>query len=313
MSLTKQIHLYSIDTSAFYEGQELTIHKRLLKLYKLRKAKGILPWKKKSVNRVIKKHKEKLTALLDARLKDSTPRELNVADLTPKNVISLFESSLTRALGINTNELTTDLFILNVYFFQVFENLVKDGFLYNNERYVFLTASAGQIRTKKAVFIRETVYERIQPRIMCGLTIRDINDAGGINTNKFLAYLALTNSATDVWKDFDIDKSIVVDDFETNVRGLVDYIDSGTYDITRREMDVPINHVDGCGMINSGPTRMARLAWVKGLMVHFPFRDFIKEKCPDGECVVYDIYGMQHKIIEEDIQYIFTKSQFKLH
>lgn len=312
MSLTKQIHLYSIDTSAFYEGQELAIHKRLLKLYKLRKAKGILPWKKKSVNRVIKKHKEKLTALLDDRLKDSTPRELNVADLTPKNVISLFESSLTRALGINTNELTTDLFILNVYFFQVFENLVKDGFLYNNERYVFLTASAGQIRTKKAVFIRETVYERIQPRIMCGLTIRDINDAGGINTNKFLAYLALTNSATDVWKDFDIDKSIVVDDFETNVRGLVDYIDSNTYAITRREMDVPINHVDGCGMMLDSPSRMCRLPWVKGLMVHFPFDEFIKERCPGGKCIVTDIYGDEHDILGEGIRYIFIKSMFKL-
>lgn len=130
---------------------------------------------------------------------------------------------------------------------------------------------------------------------------------------KFLAYLALTNSATDVWKDFDIDKSIVVDDFETNVRGLVDYIDSNTYAITRREMDVPICHTDGCGMMNSGPTRMTRLVWLKGLLVQFPFRDFIKKYCPDGECMVYDIYGKPHKIIEEDIQYIFTKSQFKLH
>ena len=62
---------------------------------------------------------------------------------------------------------------------------------------------------------------------MCGLTIEKINEKGGINPNKFLSYLALSNSATDPWNDFDIDKSIVVEDFETNVQGEVDYIDSG--------------------------------------------------------------------------------------
>ena len=49
---------------------------------------------------------------------------------------------------------------------------------------------------------------------MCGLSIESINEQGGMNINKFLAYLALCNSATDEWKNFDIDKSIVVDDME---------------------------------------------------------------------------------------------------
>ena len=55
---------------------------------------------------------------------------------------------------------------------------------------------------------------------MCGLTVDHINKLGGINVNKFIAYLALCNSATDVWEDFDIDKAIVVDDLETLVRVL---------------------------------------------------------------------------------------------
>ena len=202
---------------------------------------------------------------------------------------------------------------MNVYFFQVFENLVKDGFLYNNERYVFLTASAGQIRTKKAVFIRESAYDKVQSRIMCGLSIEDINNQGGINPNKFLAYLALNNSATDVWEDFDIDKSIVVDDFESDVFGQVDFIDDVTYKITRQEKNINLCQTDGCGIMLDGPTRMVRLSWIKGLLVQFPFDEFIKEKCPEGDCVVYDIYGEPHKIIEEGIRYIFTKSQFKLH
>ena len=309
------------------------IHERLLKLYKLKQKLGKKPlpkgkrypkytkddwWQKSrefrysSCNRVIKKEKARLEELLDERLHDSTPRELDPGELKDKNIISLFESSLTRALGISTNSLTQDLFVVNVYFFQVFENIVKDGFTLNGERYIFLTASAGQIRTKKAVFIKESKYEEIQPKIMCGLTIRDINDAGGINPNKFLAYLALANSATDVWQDFDIDKSIVVDDFETDVLGEVDYIDDVTYDIERKKIPVSIAHMDGAGIMLDGPTRMVRLPWVKGLLIQFPFDKFIQEKCHGGKVIIKDIYGQEHDVLGEDIRYIFTKSQFKL-
>ena len=312
MSLTKQIHLYSIATDAFYEPEEQNIHKRLLKLYKLRKQQ-LFKWKKSSINRIIKKEKNKLVELLDNRLNDNKPRRLNPAALIDKNVVSLFESALTRALDIETNELTYDLMILNVFFFQVFKSLVRDGFEYNGERYIFLTASAGQIRTKRAVFIRESAYQKVQSRIMCGLSIEDINSQGGINPNKFLAYLALNNSATDVWEDFDIDKSIVVDDFESDVFGQVDFIDDVTYEITRQEANTTICQTDGCGIMLDGPTRMVRLSWIKGLLVHFPFDEFIREKCPGGKCIVTDIYGEEHDILGEGIKYIFTKSMFKLH
>lgn len=309
--LTKQIHLYSIDTSAFYDEKEQFYHKRLLKLYKLR-LNDYPSWRKASINRVIKKEKNKLVDLLNKRLESDIPRRLNPEALKDKAVISLFESSLTRALGIKTNELTKDLMILNVYFFQVFENLVKNGFIYNDEKYIFLTASAGQIRTKRAVFVKKSAYKKIVKKLMCGLTIEDINEQDGINTNKYLAYLALNNSATEVWEDFDIDKSIVVDDFETSVEGEVDYIDDATYQISRKKMGVPIPHMDGCGIMLDGPTRMIRLPWVKGLLVTFPFDKFIQEKC-GGSAVVTDIYGKEHDILKEGIKYIFTKSQFKLY
>ena len=311
MSLQNFIHLYSIATDAFYEPKEQYIHQRLLKLYKLRN-KELPKWKKASVNRVIKKEKAKIIDLLEERLKSNEPRQLNPAVLIDKNVVSLFESALTRALDITTNSLTYDLMILNVFFFQVFESLVRDGFIYNGEKYIFLTASAGQIRTKRAVFIREAAYQKVQSRIMCGLTIEDINNQGGINPNKFLAYLALNNSATDVWEDFDIDKSIVVDDFESGVLGQVDFIDDITYKIERQEKEVEICQTDGCGMMLDGPTRMVRLPWIKGLLVQFPFDKFIKEKCSNNKCIVTDIYGEEHDILAEGIRYIFTKSQFKL-
>lgn len=312
MSLNKQIFLYSISTDDFYNSEEQFFHKRLLRLY-IAKNKNKSEWRKKWINKLIKQEKRKLTCLLDAKKNSDIVRELNIESLKEKNIISLFESSLTRTMNITTNSLTKDLFIVDVYFFQVFKNLVKNGFLYNNEKYIFLTASAGQIRTKKSVFIKEKIYNKISLTLMCGLTIEKINEKGGINPNKFLSYLALSNSATDPWNDFDIDKSIVVEDFETNVQGEVDYIDSKTYKITRQEKEVKIPHTDGCGIMLNGPTRMIRAPFIKGLLITFPFDKFIKEKCKNGTCVVKDIYGKEYDILTDGIEYIFTKSQFKLH
>lgn len=71
--------------------------------------------------------------------------------------------------------------------------------------------------------------------------------------------------------------------------------------------------MDGCGMMLDKSTRMIRAPWVKGLLVYFPFDKFIQEKCPDGKCIVTDIYGDKHDILGEGIRYILTKSQVKLH
>ena len=318
MSLTNQIHAYSVGTDAFYDESEQFIHKRLLKLYKLRavnrkykEKENECSWGTACINRVIKKEKEQLEQLLNKRLESTEPRTMNPEVLKDKNVISLFVSSLTRAIGIENNQLSEDVFVVSVYFFQVFHNIVRDGFTYNGEKYIFLTASAGQIRTKKAVFIKESTFNRIKMRMMCGLTIEEINEAGGTNENKFLAYLALGNSATDVWEDFDIDKSIVVDDFETEVQSEVDHI-SIDYTIKREVTGTVIPHMDGCGIMLDKPTRMVRAPWIKGLLVYFPFDKFIREKC-DGKAVVTDIYGQDHDILTEDIRYIFTKSQFKMY
>lgn len=319
MGLDKQVFCYAVGTDVFYFPEEKEVHSRLLRLYSARKRlkeskkidKAVVKWRLSALNRIIKKEKEKLTELLDKNTEERRIRELGSSAIIDKNVISLFESSLTRAMQIKTNELTDNIFVVNVFFFQVFENLVKDGFVYRGEKYVFLTASAGQIRQKKAVFVKESMYEKIQMRLMCGLTIDRINEWGGMSTNKFLAYCALSNSATDVWEDFDIDKTIVVDDFETMVTDVVDYINEETIEITRQKMPIPIPHMDGCGIMLKQKTRMLRLPWVKGLLIRFPFDEFIREKCPNSKAIVEDIYGKKHDILEEGIEYILTKSQFK--
>ncbi len=240
-------------------------------------------------------------------------RSLRDTYLNGKNVISVFESELTRTLKMNIDELSDNLIIIRVFYFDVAESLVVNGFLCNNERYVYLTSSAGQIRTKKMVFIKESLWLKHKNTIMCGLSLEKINSKGGINRNKYLAYTALCNSATDRWDGFDMTKAIVVEDLETVVTGEVDFFNDKTYEITRQVMDIPIAHTDGCGMMLpsvSQKSRMFRAPWVKGLLVPFDFLGFINEL--GGNPTVKDIYGREYNIIRDDIRVIFTKSQFKM-
>lgn len=241
-------------------------------------------------------------------------RVLNENTLSDKDVICVFESALNRYIGLKKDEFTESLMVVQVYFFDVFKDIEKYGFLYKGEKYRYFTSSAGQIRTKKAVFIKESVWNRLEKTLMCGLTIDAINAKGGNNINKYLAYLALSNSATDLWEDFNIDECIVIDDFETNVPGLFDLIDDTDYSINRIENVVPITHTDGAGMMLPEVSKknfMVRLPWIKGLLGVFPFDEFIKEH-EGASPLITDIYGKTWNIFEDNIKIIFTKSQFKL-
>ena len=243
-------------------------------------------------------------------------RELNENQVSGKNVISVFDSFLTRTIGAKQDELCEDFMVIQVYYFDIIKDLIYHGFMYKGEKYVYFTSSAGQIRTKKCVFIKESVWKKHEKTIMCGLTIDDINAKGGNNPNKHLAYLALANSATDVWEEFDIDKTIVIDDFETEVYGTYDFIDDSDYSVTRTSGHKSIEHTDGSGMMlpnafgMNQKNKMVRLPWVKGLLGVFDFRKFIEVNgCSP---IIKDIYGKEHDVIAEDIQVIFCKSQFKM-
>lgn len=240
-------------------------------------------------------------------------RNFRENELNDTNVISVFDSSLSRTIGIKENELTNALMVVQVYYFDVFKDLSFYGFTYNGEKYRYFTSSAGQIRKKKAVFIKESIWNNIEKTIMCGLTIDKINSKGGNNVNKHLAYMALANSATDEWKGFDIDRCIVIDDFETNVHGIFDFIDETDYSITRKNDVVPIPHTDGSGMILPSLMKkntMFRAPWIKGLLGVFDFIKFIKVN--NYSPIIKDIYGEEHDVIKENIQIVFTKSQFKM-
>ena len=268
-----------------------------------------------------KESKDKLLTLLSHKVAQNELTDgkdhircIREGSLNDNNVISVFDSSLSRTIGIKQDELTDALMVVQVYYFDVFKDISCYGFTYNGEKYKYFTSSAGQIRKKKAVFIKESVWDRIEKTIMCGLTIDKINSKGGNNVNKHLAYMALSNSATDEWDEFDIDKSIVIDDFETNVYGTFDFVDETDYSIIRKTDYVPIPHTDGAGMVLPSlctKNFMFRAPWVKGLLGVFDFKKFIEVN--NYSPIITDIYGKEHDVIAEDIQIIFTKSQFKMY
>lgn len=276
----------------------LIVHKR--KKAEESKEKLLKILKNKVHQNIVTKGKDHIRSIKSESIKDT-------------DVVSLFDSSLTRMIEAKQDELNTDLIIVQIYYFDIFKDLLFNGFMFNGEKYRYYTSSAGQIRKKKAVFIKESTWNKYEKTIMCGLTIDKINEKGGNNVNKHLAYLALVNSATDLWAEFDIDKTIVVDDFETDVFGTYDFIDETDYSITRKDGYVPITHSDGCGMVLPsyfGTNTMFRAPWIKGLLAAFDYVKFIEAN--GYSPVIKDIYGKEYDVIKDDIRIIFTKSQFKM-
>lgn len=337
MALDKQIHLYSIDTSRFYNDKEFEISKKKIKstyivkdlkekLKKEKNEKKIEFYNKwiKRFNAFKSSYAEELTSEIkknsEKNISDAIMRELNYRESNKDNfLVSEFTSSVTRSFEIKEDEITEDIIIVRVYYVDLFEDLLHNGFIYNGKKYIYYSSSAGQIRTKKAVFVNEEKWNKNRDRLMCGLTEEVINSKGGCNTNKFLAYTSLSNSATDLWKDifkseFDINRCIVVDDFDTMVNTTYDHVSSTDFSVSRIQKDSLIPHMDGCGLISSKISNknfMVRMPWVKGLLASFDFIKFIETN--GCSSIVSDIYGVKHDIIKEDIQIILTKSQFKMY
>ncbi len=321
MPLDKLCDIYTVDTSIFYTKEERDINIQMNKMRAEHEQKKKLHDEgeydqqqyldeTRATNKELRALKSKLKELMSDT---SQMRTLDETRLSVKNIISIFDSTLTRTLNMSYNLLNGQLIIVRVYYFDIMKSIIENGFMFNGRKYIFFTASAGQIRQKKFVAIEETAFRQNINKLTCGLNVWDINIQGGVNTNKYLAYLALTNSATDIWENFNIDKAIVVDDLETIVTGEVDFIDKD-FNITRKIMDIPINHTDGCGMIcRTGGVYdnfMVRGPWIKGLLSPFDFQDFIFKN--RGNLIIKDIYGDEHNIVKEDIRVIFTKSMFKM-
>ncbi|WP_432408621.1 hypothetical protein [Wukongibacter sp. M2B1] len=257
---------------------------------------------KKDVNKIIRNRKLNDTCKLSVELNEY--RQVYVSS-----------SELTRNVD------NDDIFIVSLHnkhikTTRIWEQLVKKGFTFvdkkgNEKKVVFYTSSSGQIRKKKGFFVVEDSLNKVINRLNCGLTLEEINKLGGCNVNKYMAYSALNTSSTEVWNRFNIEKAIVVDDFETEIEVEVDYIDNITFYIIRRKEKVVIPHTDGCGMMLPSVSRknlMIRLPWLKGLLTVVNFRKWNKEF--GVRATIKDIDGNEHNI--NDVEVIFSRSQFKM-
>lgn len=247
-------------------------------------------------------------------------RKLNTLCLNPSKTIALFESSLTRQLKLETNKLSEKLIVIEIFNYEVFKQLLHNGFTFRNKQYVFWSSSSGQIRDKKAIFIEKEAWGNIEDSITAGLSIKDINNNGGMSVNKFLAYKALASSSSEKWEGFDITKCIVVDDVKVLLQGrTVDYIHRDTFEVERtNKKKIELEITDGAGMclpivserlFGEGVYKnwQFRLPWMKGAMSPVPFTDW------GDDLKVTDIYGKKWDIKEDEIEVIFFKSQFKMH
>ena len=295
--------------------------------------------------------------------------------------IAIFESDLTRCLGCKDMEHSDDIVSVVTYYTPIFESIIHHGFDYKDKHYVFFTAGAGQTRCKKSTFVSENKLNENFNRLFCGLTREDVNNQGGMNTNKYLAYTSLCQTNSEIWRDFDIDRAIVVEDIEYKIPnqeiryiytespedkvelatlkekiqeitdelreiknskqnkpkgykrpkeeivhekqlrnrknvilGEIEALRSKYHQSEVTKMDVTIPFTDGFGVsLKKIQSSMVRLPFVKGLIAYCPRRAF-QDWCSENDITVHkitDIYGKSHSIA--DVDYIFTKSQFKMY
>src|SRR5690606_29947142 len=98
------------------------------------------------LNKYINELKTELKYLLN---KHKGIRYLREDALQINKKIGMFDSALTRTLGMKIDSVSTDIMVVRVYYYQILEELISDGFVYRGERYIYFSSSAGQIRTKK--------------------------------------------------------------------------------------------------------------------------------------------------------------------
>lgn len=329
--LSDQIALLTLNGSDLFTDEELALCDRLNDLrtrYEESKDASILDEKKeiqRQLDDLIETHKG-IPRFVNPKcvLKASAIAEGKTAiswyDCKLSRRIAEFCSEESRTMGLHAGSITYDKIIVKWKYLNILEQIVKDGFTMNVLRpdghvetieFFVHTASAGQLRTSKVQALNVKTYAEHRNTFECGLSDDMINDLGGMNVNKVMAYKALNSSATERW-DFNPRNAVVVPDFEAEVTGMMQYI-KPDYESERGIRTVKINHCDGCGMGLPGTVNgnfMVRLPWIKGLLTEFDYLKWCDEH--HVEPVVTDFWGKIHNLRKENITVIFTVSQFKL-
>lgn len=345
--MSRQIKLVTLNTYDLFTDEEFEVYSNIINLRKKMAQEKLSALKEgvkvndddmeeimsektedvRKLEKLIKKHSDtprrvRLKNVIDTNKLDKIQEIKGVTwdSLRLSRKIAEFESEESRLMGLKNLDVTFDKIILKWKSIDMLEQVVKNGFymsVYQDDgtikdiHYSVITASSGQLRTDKVQCLSDEMWNRIKKSIECGMDWDTINKVKGINVNKLLAYTALASSATERW-DIDVDRFIVVKDFEAPVTGMMEYI-KPDYTSERGIRTVMINHCDGCGMVlpsEYDKNAMLRAPWIKGLLTPFDFIRFCNVN--NVEPIIKDAWGLEHNLVEEDIRVILTESQHKL-
>lgn len=200
----------------------------------------------------------------------------------------------------------------------VLEQIIKNGVNMDGKHYVFYTSSTGQMKDTEITLFEEQYWKDNQSSLMCGLTEERINEKDGINMGKFFSAKALNiSNSKKIETDVTIDDVIIVPDFQTIVKGMVNFLDVDTLDIQPTEKEIDIAHADGSGIFIPGALPCScqiRGGFLKGAMFPFDFHKFIRQ----FEDKLSDIHMMDawgDKLCIDDFlkaKIILTDSQLKM-
>lgn len=279
-----------------------------------------------SENKIFKdKTKNKSTDVCDEIENNTKIRSVPDECLNDKNTIAIFENDICRlALGDKKADmqLIEEIVFLKVYHRGILKQIIDNGCMINNKKFMFFSASTGQQRNQIVVLIDEEFYNQHKRNITCGLDLERINASGGQNAGKYISYNALISSTSVPFENkIDLDKCVVVEGLTTIVDELVKFLDVNTMQLSEDYVHykgqngtkgIEIEHTDGAGMFlpdEQPSTFQVRGRYIKGAMFPFDFKKFALEVAHNT--VIKDAYGKEHDIVAEDIRYIFTTSQFK--
>lgn len=212
--------------------------------------------------------------------------------------------------------------ILDCYHDTILNQIIQKGILINGDEFLLYSSSTNQQKKKQVCLMQKDFYNKHRKRLMCGLTIDVINESGGCNTGKYLAYTSLIFSkSVEPENEISIDEVLVLPEFQTEIREWVNYLSIEKNVMEERKMSVPVNHMDGAGIFIPGLlpcSAQIRGGWIKGCIFPFDFRKFILEKQNDCKIAegafIKDAWGDEISIdyIRDSIKLILNTSQLKM-
>lgn len=212
--------------------------------------------------------------------------------------------------------------ILDCYHETILNQIIQKGILINGEEFLLYSSSTNQQKKEQVCLMQKDFYEEHREKLMCGISVKIINESGGCNTGKYLAYTSLVFSkSVEPENEINIDEVLVLPEFQTEITEWVNYLCIEENVMEKRKMSVSVSHMDGAGVFLPGLlpcSAQIRGGWIKGCVFPFDFQKFILEKQNDCKIAegafIKDAWGNEISIdyIKDNIKLILNTSQLKM-